>query len=1135
MEKDAVNNNRSRVPVIIKKLVFTLCCVFLLSVIAFTAGFIYLLKNPQQAGLIAGNIISKVSSYSVVIDELDFEISPLAIHCKGIFLKVNDGSFDAYAEKLSLPLSFSKSDGLILSIGPAFVSDWDAEVKSLSLLERGPVESGTIPVFDEIIFQGINLKNGNIIFIQEANTYYFLMDSFVWQSSGTISLDCNVKIDDQHGLLLDIPAVSAFVTYHTEGSDSIETSLSVSKGFIRGLNSSLNADMHGYVVFADDGINCTFDHMEIDDSTNNFVRLISDINIKNDEKLNIEFITNGNFNTKSFLFSDSLAEDSIKGEVSAKGIVDIGNELSETVADLEVDIKNITVTVKNENNSLDFKGDFSADAKVTGSFDNLEISARVTSDIESLKILEGDIQNSKIDVAVNFKRDEKLNIEFITNGNFNAKASLFSGSLTEESIKGEISAKGIVDIGNEFSETVADLEVNMKNLIGTVKNENNSLDFKGDLAVDAKVTGSFDNLEVSARITSDIESLKFLEVSIQNSKIDAAVNGKYPNLSFKELFVSTANLSFSDLPFDLSNMEIKAVDGKFNMSSGELFFKKLSASSDKIPNIIFYELTTNFSDDFSARLEGRGTIETVSALELIPLGWKFSGDDAFNLKITKTKTSPLTVSGNFRFENLMFQDEPGIMMGENIACTLESVMQYYEKGLLQISSKLFFPKGEILFDSLYFNFEEDQVSLTCNLEKDEIIVIKEIVLQIEDKMVVKANGNFSDNPITFSESKVFFESRFPWFYKAFLNDILSADKAFSEIEIGGNINASLDMSFIENNPSVSGFINWNNGMLNKGDSFSVDMIELSFPVVFGKTKEKYFEGKLYLEGFSADFIPSQTLLFNIKAEHNFLELSPEYPLQTAGGPVSISICTISNPYDDPVIVSGISFDDIDLEPFFSEFWYRPIKGSLKGELSPVSFEKGILRADGTLYADIFNGKIILHDFSAGNFDISPHLRVNDIEIENIDLFELTEGSSFGEVKGKVGGYIKKMEIVGKEPSGFLMLIETEKQKEVKQLISMKAVDSISQMGGGGGGMGGFALSFFKEFPYDKIGIKVSLQNDMFRVNGTVYEGGTEYLIKRGGLTGVNIVNSNPDNRISFNDMIRRIQRITKTSGDAIIR
>ena len=131
-----------------------------------------------------------------------------------------------------------------------------------------------------------------------------------------------------------------------------------------------------------------------------------------------------------------------------------------------------------------------------------------------------------------------------------------------------------------------------------------------------------------------------------------------------------------------------------------------------------------------------------------------------------------------------------------------------------------------------------------------------------------------------------------------------------------------------------------------------------------------------------------------------------------------------------------------------------------------------------------------------------------------------------------------LEIVDGQPQRFSLRLETVKRKGVSQKINIRAVDNIARLGGGASpfmGMAGSFAKIFREFPYRKIGIAAELENDSFRVNGTIKEGGIEYLVKKGGLSGVNVVNLNPDNRISFKDMIKRIKRISGSERGPVIR
>jgi hypothetical protein len=91
------------------------------------------------------------------------------------------------------------------------------------------------------------------------------------------------------------------------------------------------------------------------------------------------------------------------------------------------------------------------------------------------------------------------------------------------------------------------------------------------------------------------------------------------------------------------------------------------------------------------------------------------------------------------------------------------------------------------------------------------------------------------------------------------------------------------------------------------------------------------------------------------------------------------------------------------------------------------------------------------------------------------------------------------------------------------------VNSISVLGTGSGLTGlGLSLfkSFFKEFPYQKIGMACTLQNDVFTVRGLIHEDGVEYLVKKPPLMGINVINRTEDNRISWSDMLDRLRRVT---------
>jgi hypothetical protein len=108
-------------------------------------------------------------------------------------------------------------------------------------------------------------------------------------------------------------------------------------------------------------------------------------------------------------------------------------------------------------------------------------------------------------------------------------------------------------------------------------------------------------------------------------------------------------------------------------------------------------------------------------------------------------------------------------------------------------------------------------------------------------------------------------------------------------------------------------------------------------------------------------------------------------------------------------------------------------------------------------------------------------------------------------------------------------VESDPAKKKSQVISVAAVQNLSILGTGSSAISSVLNSgvhrFFKEYPYSRIGILCTLENDTFSIRGKIREGGQEYLVRRGWLRGIDVVIQNPNNSVNFGDMKERIGRI----------
>jgi hypothetical protein len=206
-----------------------------------------------------------------------------------------------------------------------------------------------------------------------------------------------------------------------------------------------------------------------------------------------------------------------------------------------------------------------------------------------------------------------------------------------------------------------------------------------------------------------------------------------------------------------------------------------------------------------------------------------------------------------------------------------------------------------------------------------------------------------------------------------------------------------------------------------------------------------------------------------------------------------------------------------------------IQGHIGGVLDPVIIGPDRVTADGELRGDLFGGRLgvrrvtVERPFSAGR-EIGA-----DVNVDRIDLERFSAVLGIGSITGRLSGSMAGLRVAYGQPVAFHLKMESVPVKGVGQSVSLKAVNSISLMSTGSS-LSGLGISmmttFFREFPYEKIGFECGLKNDVFTVRGLIHEDGVEYLVKRRFFAGINVINGNPDNRIGFSDMLERAKRVT---------
>ena len=519
------------------------------------------------------------------------------------------------------------------------------------------------------------------------------------------------------------------------------------------------------------------------------------------------------------------------------------------------------------------------------------------------------------------------------------------------------------------------------------------------------------------------------------------------------------------------------------------------------------------------------------------------------VKVTGEEAGPWRVKAKLSLEDLVFQNKDGSIMGENILLITgiegDVDLKHFK---MNFTAALEAKGGEALYDRYYLNLKKNPVVTSCNgsynIQK-RLLKLSELRFDLKGILPIKIHGYLNQGPSKGDTDFTVIIPQVPLkpIFHHLLQEPYKTEKPFLEnLKTGGTVSAEFNVKGCQNAWEIRGRLGWHGGNLSLEErDISLKGIDFDLPVWyrsrFVKTPVETLEGKLEVQSVMVPLLPEQPLSIPLNTGLNRISVESPTVIRVPGGDLRLGPVQVNHPFGPDLSVhTFLVFDRIKLQPLLSRIWTRPLEGTLTGILDPLRYEKNAVTSQGEIRAEAFGGKILISDLDIpGIFTSAPVLKLN-AQWDGLLLSEMTTGTSFGKIEGVLNGHIRDFEIAYGQPQRFDLLLETLKKKGVPQKISVKAVENIAQIGGGQSpfmGLAGVFASFFKKFPYEKIGIRAYLENDVFTINGTIDEGGTEYLVKRGSFSGVNVVNQNPDNRVSFKDMVKRIKRITHKGGPVV--
>ncbi len=721
------------------------------------------------------------------------------------------------------------------------------------------------------------------------------------------------------------------------------------------------------------------------------------------------------------------------------------------------------------------------------------------------------------------------------------------------SLSGSVGLIGDIEVNKVKSNWVYQSDLALRLKRNRVSFGSNHGYLEGWVTGNLRAKGQLPRPQLTAKLLGEDITLKDKKAVLKPFKVDIAVTGQYPVFSITDLSARIPGISIAvgKKDYRVDEIIIRLKKGNFNLQNGSFSWPEILLSTSVLENL---RMSVNGQkQQMLLKLEGKNSrlLEAAKSVNLLPANWQFSALDSLHIMAVIRPGNWSTFSSKLELADINFSNPNEDCMGENVRAVAEiSALYHLEEGKMKAALSLTSTKGELLCDKYYFDLAKNNLSVSGNGAYNaplHNLQLSDLKIGFQHLLALDLSGNLfykSGKPQFDLSIKIPKTDINPVFHHLVSEPFKYEKPALAASQVGGLISTRLNLAFSQSGWTLKGKSFWHEGkMISDATGISLKGIDVDLPLWYQsgrpKTGFETLKGSLSIQEMTLPYLPTQPVLFPFKVTPDSIAVADSTRLRFQNGEILFGPILFNNIFDSRLSVkTSLTLNAVRVDPLLEGIWPNPTRGLIQGQLDEMIFDGSDITSRGQLTIDIFDGQIIVYDPGISSvFSSAPAIKLG-AQISDLNLAKLTEGTSFGKIKGVLGGYIKNLEIVNRQPQKFDLRLETVPKKNVPQKINVKAVENIARIGGGNSpfsGLAGTFVSFFEDFSYQKVGMIASLENDVFKINGTVKEAGVEYLVKKGGLAGVDVVNTNPDNRISFKDMVKRIKRIKGTKGEPIVR
>jgi hypothetical protein len=509
-------------------------------------------------------------------------------------------------------------------------------------------------------------------------------------------------------------------------------------------------------------------------------------------------------------------------------------------------------------------------------------------------------------------------------------------------------------------------------------------------------------------------------------------------------------------------------------------------------------------------------------------GWSFDSALAIQANLSGHQQQVEHVKLELNTSALTLSDAEGKYVTENVAMDLLLDLAL-QNNTWQWYTDITLNSGQAYAEPIFIDFNDAALSLQATGEwqsAEQHLVISEA--QINHDNIVQLQGSYSGSLQKIEALDITIKDvDLAKFYPVWLQPFAlgtAADKLEAAGQLGlvfkqqadsYELSVNLVKVFIDDEKSRFGIYDLN------GD-------------VAWSNNQTIMQSNLAWQGGYVYAVPFGESNLKIKAQSSSLSLVEPLSLPILDGALLVNEFSLDNAIEDKIqwTFDGL-LTPISMESLSAALGWPSLHGKLSGVIPKVSYVHQQVQVDGALMVKLFEGTTVIRDLRLDKpFGALPQLYAN-VDLNGLDLEILTQTFDFGKITGKLDGRLSDLRLSNWQPVHFDAHFATPEGDKSRRRISQKAIDNLSQIGGGVGGiLSRSFLRFFEDFSYQKLGLNCVLRNETCAMSGVGEAKQGYYIVKGGGLPPrINVVGYT--RQVDWPDLIERLKAVSQSSGPVI--